>query len=99
MARQTQQSPSRRHLERAVNRSVRSETSDYSRTLWFPLRQVYQKYGQNYVGVEPDVEYEYYEPTSHPVTSYMWKTQAGACSVTCGRGIDVSWCYVSLVYF
>ncbi|WAR30661.1 ATS16-like protein [Mya arenaria] len=48
--------------------------------------QVFQKYGNEYVGVEPDVEYEYHVPTSHQSTNYMWKTRAGTCSKSCGTG-------------
>lgn len=52
--------------------------------------QVYRQYGPPYVGVDPDVYYEYHTPKSGISSStYMWKTQAGTCSKQCGTGSQV----------
>ncbi|XP_045194121.2 A disintegrin and metalloproteinase with thrombospondin motifs 18-like isoform X2 [Mercenaria mercenaria] len=48
--------------------------------------QVYRKYGPPYVGVDPDVYYEYHIPTTAQTVSYLWKTKTGHCSKTCGTG-------------
>ena len=49
--------------------------------------QVYRQYGPPYVGVDPNVYYEYHTPKSGISSStYMWKTQTGTCSKQCGTG-------------
>ena len=54
---------------------------------YYVLLQVYRQYGPPYVGVDPDIYYEYHTPKSGSQTNnYMWKTQAGACSKKCGTG-------------
>lgn len=52
--------------------------------------QVYRLYGPPYVGVDPDVHYEYHTPTSSIPKQYLWKITTGECSKTCGTGMQSS---------
>ena len=56
-------------------------------TLGVLVFQVYRQYGPPYVGVDPDIYYEYHTPKSgSSQNNYMWKTQTGACNKQCGTG-------------
>ncbi|XP_077140460.1 A disintegrin and metalloproteinase with thrombospondin motifs 13 isoform X1 [Ranitomeya variabilis] len=50
--------------------------------------QVYRKYGPEYgESTNPDIEYSYYVPTKDH--SYAWMSVRGACSATCGGGVQM----------
>ncbi|XP_067661647.1 A disintegrin and metalloproteinase with thrombospondin motifs 18-like isoform X2 [Haliotis asinina] len=49
--------------------------------------QVYRIYGDMYAGSNPNVSFEYYAPNGQNVPQrFVWRTQEGQCSVTCGEG-------------
>ncbi|KAL3870740.1 hypothetical protein ACJMK2_038784 [Sinanodonta woodiana] len=54
--------------------------------------EVYRQYPANagYVGVDPDINYEYYLPIGNSASDqYSWHTTPGTCSKTCGGGQQV----------